>query len=56
MKAKGLAAKVGDTIPYVICEGDGGGLIAARAHHPDEVLKEGSGLKIGEATFLMKQL
>ncbi|KAJ3052467.1 DNA-directed DNA polymerase alpha catalytic subunit pol1 [Rhizophlyctis rosea] len=56
MKAKGLAAKVGDIIPYVICEGDAGGLIAARAYHPDEVSKEGSGLRIDIEWYLANQV
>ncbi|KAJ3040454.1 DNA-directed DNA polymerase alpha catalytic subunit pol1 [Rhizophlyctis rosea] len=56
MKAKGQAAKVGDTIPYVICEGDTGGLIAARAYHPDEVLREGSGRKIDVEWYLSNQI
>jgi DNA polymerase alpha subunit A len=47
MKKKGLAAcKVGDVIPYIICEGTGSGL-ATRAFHPDEVTAPGSELKIG---------
>ena len=35
MKAKGLSANVGDTIPYVVCKGDDS-VIAMRAYHPDE--------------------
>ncbi len=46
MKSQGLASKVGDTIPYVICEGTSN-LIGKRAYHIDELTKEGSELKIG---------
>ena len=47
MKAKGQSIRIHDTIPYVICEGNTD-LIASRAHHPDEVKKPNSELKIGE--------
>ncbi|KAJ3293855.1 DNA-directed DNA polymerase alpha catalytic subunit pol1, partial [Borealophlyctis nickersoniae] len=56
MKSQGKAAKIGDTIPYVICQGDGGGLIATRAYHPEEVLKDGSGLKIDFEWYLSNQV
>jgi DNA polymerase alpha subunit A len=46
MKKKDLQAKIGDVIPYVICEGKESGL-ASRAHHPDDVKVPGSELKIG---------
>lgn len=46
LKAKGQSFRIGDTIPYVICEGSSD-LIASRAHHPDMVKKENSLLKIG---------
>ncbi|KAJ3366619.1 DNA-directed DNA polymerase alpha catalytic subunit pol1 [Kappamyces sp. JEL0680] len=46
MKGQGLVAKVGDTIPYVICKGPGSSL-GKRAFHIDEVTKDGSELQIG---------
>jgi len=45
MKAKGLSARPGDTIPYVICQGDSSSP-AQRAFHPDDIAKEN--LKIGQ--------
>lgn len=50
MEARGQVARVGDTIPYVICvnkDGSKDNSIATRAYHPDEVMKEDSGLVIG---------
>lgn len=47
LKERGLTAKVGDTIPYVICAGESSTL-SARAYHPDDVRKEGSELKVGK--------
>lgn len=53
MKAKGQSAKSGDVIPYIFClPADG---VSARnakaenAHHPDDVKRQGSTLKIGES-------
>lgn len=53
MRERGLAVRSGDTIPYVICHPDGNngatsqpatttgsGLLAERAHHPDDVRRE----------------
>lgn len=47
MKIRGLSAKVGDVIPYVICEGTESGL-ASKAHHPDDLSAPDSKLKIGK--------
>jgi hypothetical protein len=55
MRKKGLLAKAGDTIPYVICEGSDASM-AGRAHHPDEVAKEGSGLKLDFEWYLSNQI
>ncbi|KAI9204886.1 DNA polymerase family B-domain-containing protein [Polychytrium aggregatum] len=41
MQQKGMSARVGDTIPYIICvtsEASGG--IASKARHPDEIEKD----------------
>lgn len=52
MRERGLAVRSGDTIPYVICRpadgnngttqsmASGSGLLAERAHHPDDVRRE----------------
>lgn len=52
MQAKGQSVKAGDVIPYVFCMGEDGTTAksakADRAHHPDELRKTGSTLKIGE--------
>ena len=45
MIANGLTARAGDTIPYVICEGEGP--MARRAYHIDDVMKPDSGLHLG---------
>lgn len=56
MKAQGLvAAKVGDTIPYVICIGPSA-TIGKRAYHIDDVKKEGSTLKIDLEWYLTNQV
>jgi DNA polymerase alpha subunit A len=47
MKAKGIPARVGDTIPFVIVVGADGPL-ASRAQHPDELRKPNTTLKIGK--------
>lgn len=51
MKAKGLSAKAGDVIPYIFCVPPNGETTktaqAANAHHPDDVRRQGSTLKIG---------
>lgn len=52
MQAKGQSVKAGDVIPYIFCLGDDGitakAAKAERAHHPDELRKTGSNLKIGK--------
>lgn len=52
MKAKGQSAKAGDVIPYIFCVPPSGETTktaqAANAHHPDDVRRQGSTLKIGE--------
>ena len=55
MKTNGLVAKVGDTIPYVICKGSSPTL-GKRAFHIDEVTKEGSELKIGKGIWFITDL
>lgn len=56
MKAKGQSAKAGDVIPYIFCVPPGGETTktaqAANAHHPDDVRRQGSTLKIGAARCL----
>lgn len=59
MEARGQTARVGDTIPYVICipkDGSKDGSIALRAYHPDEVMKEDSGLAIDYEWYLQNQI
>jgi len=52
MKAKGQSAKAGDVIPYIFCLPANGesakNAKAENAHHPDDVRRQGSTLKIGE--------
>lgn len=55
MKQKGVSARVGDTIPYVICEGEAS-VVAARAYHPDDLKKADSGLKIDFEWYLSSQV
>lgn len=55
MKSKGQAAKEGDVIPYIFCIGDNGAAKtgkAENAHHPDDVRRQGSTLKIGGYLFV----
>lgn len=51
MQAKGQSVKAGDVIPYVFCMGEDSitakSAKADRAHHPDELRKTGTTLKIG---------
>ncbi|KAI8907620.1 DNA polymerase family B-domain-containing protein [Powellomyces hirtus] len=59
MKTRGIVAKAGDTIPYVICcaAADAtGGSIAERARHPDDVGKPDSGLKVDFEWYLSNQV
>jgi DNA polymerase alpha subunit A len=55
MQRNGLTAKVGDTIPYVICVGEATS-VGKRAYHIDEVTKEGSGLEIDLEWYLANQV
>ncbi|KAJ3276787.1 DNA-directed DNA polymerase alpha catalytic subunit pol1 [Terramyces sp. JEL0728] len=55
MKKNGGGVKVGDTIPYVICKGSDAN-ISQRAHHIDELLKEGSELEIDIDWYLANQV
>lgn len=54
MQKKGGSAKAGDVIPYIFCIAEGEETArsaqADRAHHPDELRKGESTLKIGKAT------
>lgn len=54
MKAKGQSAKAGDVIPYIFCLPANGesakNAKAENAHHPDDVRRQGSTLKIGESS------
>ncbi|KAF9175853.1 DNA polymerase alpha catalytic subunit [Mortierella sp. AD011] len=58
-KSKGISARAGDTIPYVICIDENSptqkGSFAERAYHPDEVV-DGSGLKIDVEYYLNQQV
>ena len=57
MKAKGQSARVGDTIPYVICfDEDPAKSYALRAHHPDDLNKEELGLRIDVDYYLNIQV
>ncbi|GAA5918206.1 hypothetical protein JCM8208_006171, partial [Rhodotorula glutinis] len=60
MKAKGLSAKAGDVIPYIFCIPPGGETTktaqAANAHHPDDVRRQGSTLKIDFEVYLSTQV
>jgi DNA polymerase alpha subunit A len=52
MKAKGQSAKKDDVVPYIFClPADGESAKSAKAgnaHHPDDVRRQGSTLKIGK--------
>jgi DNA polymerase alpha subunit A len=52
MKAKGVAVRAHDVIPYIMCLGDDGksarSAQADKAWHPDDLRRQGSELKIGE--------
>ncbi|GAA6009942.1 DNA-directed DNA polymerase alpha catalytic subunit POL1 [Rhodotorula paludigena] len=60
MKAKGLSAKSGDVIPYIFCVPPNGETTktaqAANAHHPDDVRRQGSTLKIDFEVYLSTQV
>ncbi|KWU44823.1 hypothetical protein RHOSPDRAFT_17356 [Rhodotorula sp. JG-1b] len=60
MKAKGQSAKAGDVIPYIFCVPPSGETTktaqAANAHHPDDVRRQGSTLKIDFEVYLSTQI
>ena len=62
MKARGVGARAGDTVPFVICQPTAGDTdsmsssYAARARHPDEVLRPALGLKIDFEWYLKQQV
>jgi DNA polymerase alpha subunit A len=53
MKKRGLVAKIGDTIPFVICKGDDS-ILAARARHPDDF--RDSDLQVDYQWYLNNQI
>jgi DNA polymerase alpha subunit A len=55
MQTQGITARVGDTIPYVICVGKSS-TIGKRAYHIDDVLKEDSTLEIDLEWYLANQV
>ncbi|BGP49603.1 DNA-directed DNA polymerase alpha catalytic subunit pol1 [Rhodotorula kratochvilovae] len=60
MKAKGLSAKSSDVIPYIFCVPPNGETTktaqAANAHHPDDVRRQGSNLRIDFEVYLSTQV
>ncbi|GAA5981594.1 hypothetical protein JCM5350_008038 [Sporobolomyces pararoseus] len=60
MKAKNQSAKNGDVIPYIFCVPANGertkSAQAANAHHPDDVRRAGSTLKIDFEVYLSSQV
>ncbi|GAA5963816.1 hypothetical protein JCM8115_006341 [Rhodotorula mucilaginosa] len=60
MKAKGQSAKAGDVVPYIFCVPPSGETTktaqAANAHHPDDVRRQGSTLKIDFEVYLSTQI
>ncbi|GAA5933337.1 uncharacterized protein JCM15063_001287 [Sporobolomyces koalae] len=60
MKAKGQSAKAGDVIPYIFCVPANGertkSAQAINAHHPDDVRRAGSTLKIDFEVYLSTQV
>ena len=54
MIENGLTARSGDTIPYVICEGEGS--MAKRAYHIDDVVKFDSRLRLDLEWYLANQI
>ncbi|KAI8922812.1 DNA polymerase family B-domain-containing protein [Entophlyctis helioformis] len=55
LKARGISAKTGDTIPYVICKGEEQQM-SQRARHPEDVTREGSTEKIDIEWYLSNQV
>eukprot|EP00808_Paulinella_micropora_P011422 g78076.t1 len=58
MLTQGKTVRVGDFIPYIICEqkDPSDTTLAARAYHPSEVMKADSGLKIDYRWYLSDQV
>lgn len=57
LKAKGIAARTGDLIPFIICiDEDPSKPYAQRAYHPDEIKKPDSGLKIDLEYYFKTQI
>lgn len=61
MQERGLGARMGDVIPYIFCLGQDGSSSsksaqADRAHHPDELRKQGSELKVDYEHYLALQI
>lgn len=60
MQAKGQSVKAGDVIPYIFCLGEDDSTAksakADRAHHPDELRKGGTALKIDYDFYLSIQV
>ncbi|CAO1638402.1 unnamed protein product [Sympodiomycopsis kandeliae] len=61
MQERGLSARMGDVIPYIFCLGsDGGSSLksaqADRAHHPDELRKTDTELKVDYEHYLALQI
>ncbi|KAI9509680.1 hypothetical protein F5148DRAFT_1185768 [Russula earlei] len=60
MKARNVAVRAGDVIPYIFCCGKGdetGSVVQAeRARHPDELRKAGSGFETDYEYYLVHQI
>jgi DNA polymerase alpha subunit A len=60
MKARNVAARAGDVIPYIFCSGEGdmsgNTAQAERARHPDELRKAGSETQIGLYCLFLRSL
>lgn len=61
MKQRGGSARMGDVIPYIFCLGEDGSCSsktaqADRAHHPDELRRKDSQLKVDYEHYLALQL
>ncbi|SPO31013.1 related to POL1 - DNA-directed DNA polymerase alpha, 180 KD subunit [Ustilago trichophora] len=61
MKARGGSARMGDVIPYIFCLGEDGTsntktAQAERAHHPDELRRKDSELKVDYEHYLALQI
>lgn len=61
MQERGLGARMGDVIPYIFCLGADGtssskSAQADRAHHPDELRRQGSELKVDYEHYLALQI